>query len=95
MSDALKTGPYDGIEGSHIYHPFRPHSRDKVDKAINLNAWKAWDPPATQETSNLYNQLNGMSATDREAFSKLNLMQYYGAMPVSQFNDLADRDSGQ
>jgi hypothetical protein len=44
---------------------------DKVDKAINLNAWKAWDPPATQETNDLYNQLNGMSATDREAFSKL------------------------
>lgn len=63
---------------------------DKVDKAINVNAWKACDPPATQETNNLYNQLNGMSTTDREAFSKLNLMQYYGAMPVSQFNDLAD-----
>ena len=31
-----------------------------------------------------------MSATDRDGFSKLNLIQYYGAMPVSQFNDLAD-----
>jgi hypothetical protein len=31
-----------------------------------------------------------MSATDPEGFSKLNLIQYYGAMPVSQFNDLAD-----
>ena len=63
---------------------------DKVDRAINVNAWKAWDPSATQGTNNLYNQLNGMSATDRDGFSKLNLMQYYGAMPVSQFNDLAD-----
>jgi hypothetical protein len=95
LSDALKIGPYDGIEGSRLYHPSQPHTRDKVDKAINLNAWNAWDPPATQKTNDLYNQLNGMSATDREAFSKLNLMQYYGAMPVLQFNELADRDSGQ
>ena len=63
---------------------------DKVDRAINVNAWKAWDPPATGETNNLYSQLNGMSSTDRDGFSKLNLMQYYGAMPVSQFNDLVD-----
>ena len=63
---------------------------DKVDRAINVNAWKAWDPPATQETNNLYNQLDGMRATDRDGFSKLDLSQYYGAMPVSQFNDLAD-----
>ena len=44
---------------------------DKVDKAINVNAWKSWDPPATQKTNDLYNQLNGMSTTDRGGFSKL------------------------
>ena len=59
-------------------------------KAATANAWKAWDPPATEETNNLYNQLNGMSATDRDGFAKLDLNQYYGAMPVAQFNDLVD-----
>jgi hypothetical protein len=59
-----------------------------VSKAINANAWAAWDPPALAETDKLYSQLYGMSATDRDNFSKLNLMQYYGGMPVSQFNEL-------
>ena len=67
-----------------------PSIQDRVNRAITTNALAAWDPPATQETNNLYNQLDGMSATDRDGFSKLNLMQYYGAMPVSQFNDLVD-----
>ena len=61
---------------------------DKVDKAITINALSAWDPPAEALTDQLYNQLHGMSATDRDNFSKLDLMQYYGGMPVSQFNGL-------
>jgi hypothetical protein len=42
-------------------------------------------------TNNLSNQFDGTSATDRDGFSKLDLTQYYGAMPVSLFNDLADK----
>lgn len=61
---------------------------DKVDKAITINALSAWDPPAEASTDQLYNQLHGMSATDRDNFSKVDLMQYYGGMPVSQFNGL-------
>jgi hypothetical protein len=75
---------------------------DRVDKAITINALSAWDPPAEASTDQLYNQLHGMSATDRDNFSKLDLMQYYGGMPVSQFNGLRniqqkihDRDASE
>ncbi len=75
---------------------------DRVDKAITINAIAAWDPPAEASTDQLYNQLHGMSATDRDNFSKLDLMQYYGGMPVSQFNGLRntqqkirDRDAAE
>ena len=61
---------------------------DRVDKAITINALSAWDPPAEASTDQLYNQLYGLSATDRDNFSKVDLMQYYGGMPVSQFNGL-------
>jgi hypothetical protein len=61
---------------------------DKVEKAITINALAAWDPAAEASTDQLYNQLYGMSATDRDNFSKVDLMQYYGGMPVSQFNGL-------
>ena len=57
-------------------------------KAATANAWKAWDPPATEETNNLYNNLNGMKTTDRDGFANANLMSYYGAMPVAQLNSL-------
>ena len=49
--------------------------RDRVDRAISINVWRAWDPPATQQTNNLYTQLDGMSATDRVGFSKLDLKE--------------------
>jgi hypothetical protein len=65
-----------------------PGFADTVSKAINANAWAAWDPAASASTDQLYNQLYGMSVTDRDDFSKLDLMQYYGGMPVSQFKDL-------
>jgi len=61
---------------------------DKVDKAITVNGLAAWDPAASASTDRLYNQPYGMSVTDRDGFSKLDLMQYYGGMPVSQFKDL-------
>ncbi|MGA2027100.1 MAG: hypothetical protein ABSH17_08535, partial [Syntrophobacteraceae bacterium] len=75
---------------------------DRVDKAITINALAAWDPPAETSTDQLYNQLYGMSATDRDNFSKLDLMQYYGGMPILQFNALRniqqkihDRDAAE
>jgi hypothetical protein len=52
-------------------------------------------PTGNSKTKDLYNQLDGMSAKDRDGFSKLNHMEYYGAMPVSQFNDLTDEDNEQ
>ena len=45
-------------------------------------------PPATAQTDQLYDNLNGMQYTDRDSFSNLNLMQYYGGMPVGQLNNL-------
>jgi hypothetical protein len=65
-----------------------PSAYSLVDKAITTNAMSAWDPPATDETNQLYDNLNGMQCTNRDGFSSLNLMQYYGGMPVSQFNQL-------
>jgi hypothetical protein len=65
-----------------------PSAYKVVTNAIAANATAMWDPPATAQTNQLYDDLNGMKITDRERFSNLNLMQYYGAMPVSQFNQL-------
>ncbi len=65
-----------------------PSAYNLVDKAITINAMNAWDPPATNETNQLYDNLNGMKDTDRNRFSNLNLMSYYGGMPVGQLNNL-------
>jgi hypothetical protein len=65
-----------------------PSIYGKVDKAITTNALNAWDPPASAQTSQLYDDLNGMKTTDRDQFSKLDLMRYYGGMPLSQLSDL-------
>ena len=65
-----------------------PSAYNVVDKAITTNAMSAWDPPATDETNQLYDNLNGMKDTDRNRFSNLNLMSYYGGMPVGQLNNL-------
>ena len=46
--------------------------------------------PANAQTNQLYDTLNGMKDTDRSRFSNLNLMQYYGGMPVAQLNSLID-----
>ena len=53
-----------------------------VNNAINVNATGMWDTPATDLTDQVYNNLNGMQYTDRDRFANLNLMQYYGGMPV-------------
>ncbi len=70
-----------------------PSAYKVVNNAINTNAMAVWDPPASAQTNQLYDDLNGMQLTDRDRFSNLNLMQYYGGMPVSQFKQLlSDQD---
>ncbi len=66
---------------------------DTVDNVYYKKNLGLWDPPATEQTDQIYDDLNGMQHTDRERFANLNLLQYYGAMPVSQWNSLkADQD---
>ena len=67
-----------------------PSAYRVVNNAINANALAMWDPPATAQTNQLHDTLNGMKDTDRAQFSNLNLMSYYGAMPVAQLNSLID-----
>ena len=67
-----------------------PSAYRVVNNAINANALAMWDPPATAQTNQLHDTLNGMKDTDRARFSNLNLMSYYGGMPVSQLNSLID-----
>lgn len=61
---------------------------DQVDKAITTNALRAWDPPPTEQTQQLYKQLTGMSSSDREGFAQMDLNPYYGGMPATQYYDL-------
>jgi len=63
---------------------------DHITNAINANAFKAWDPPATAQTNQLCDTLNGLKDTDRAQFTNMNLMSYYGGMPVGQLNRLMD-----
>ena len=65
-----------------------PSAYRVVNNAINANATAMWDPPATTQTNQLYDTLNGTKDTDRARFSNLNLMSYYGGMPVGQLNNL-------
>jgi hypothetical protein len=67
-----------------------PSAYRVVNNAINANAPAMWDPPATAQTNQLYDTLNGIKDTDRARFSNLNLMSYYGGMPVAQLNSLID-----
>ncbi len=67
-----------------------PSAYKVVNNAIAANAMAMWDPPASTQTNQLYDGLNGMKDTDRAKFSSLNLMSYYGGMPVSQLNSLMD-----
>ncbi|MGA2404010.1 MAG: hypothetical protein ABSG91_20265, partial [Syntrophobacteraceae bacterium] len=67
-----------------------PAIYDHITNAINVNAFKAWDPPATAKTNQLYDNLNGMKDTARAQFTNLNLMPYYGGMPLAQLNSLID-----
>ena len=67
-----------------------PSAYRVVNNAINANALAVWDPPASAQTNQLYDTLNGMKDTDRPRFSDLNLMSYYGGMPVAQLNSLID-----
>jgi hypothetical protein len=67
-----------------------PSAYKVVNNAINTNAMAMWDPPATDKTNQLYDNLNGMKDTDREQFKDINLMSYYGGMPVAQLNSLID-----
>ncbi len=96
MSDPQRVNAYGEVFkiDSSIY--------DRVDKALTTNALNEWDPPASDETNHLYNSLRGMSVTDRDNFSKLDLMQYYGGLPISQLNGLIrtqqkiqDKDSAE
>ena len=82
VSDPRRLDAYTSIYRSD------PSAYNVVDKAITTNAMSAWDPPATDETNQLYDNLNGMKDTDRNRFSNLNLMSYYGGMPVGQLNNL-------
>ncbi len=82
VSDPRRLDAYNSIYRSD------PSAYNVVDKAITTNAMSAWDPPATDETNQLYDNLNGMKDTDRNRFSNLNLMSYYGGMPVGQLNNL-------
>ncbi len=65
-----------------------PSAYRVVNNAINANALAMWDPPATAQTDQLYDNLNGMKYTDRNRFSNLNLMSYHGGIPVGQLNNL-------
>jgi hypothetical protein len=67
-----------------------PGFSDTVRKAIIANATAMWDPPATDQTNQLYDHLSGMKDTDRAQFSDVNLMSYYGGMPIAQLNGLMD-----
>ena len=80
ISDPRRLDAYNSIYKSD------PSAYNVVDKAITANATSAWDPPATDETNQLYDNLNGMKDTDREQFKNVNLMSYYGAMPVGRLN---------
>ncbi len=65
-----------------------PSAYKVVNNAVNANALAMWDPPATAQTNQLYDTLNGMKDADREQFKNVNLMSYYGGMPVAQLNSL-------
>ncbi len=67
-----------------------PSAYKVVNNAITANAMAMWDPPASAQTNQLYDDLNGMKDTDREQFKNVNLMSYYGGMPVAQLNRLID-----
>ncbi|MGA2936144.1 MAG: hypothetical protein ABSF52_03485 [Syntrophobacteraceae bacterium] len=82
VSDPRRLDAYNSIYKSD------PSAYNLVDKAITTNATSAWDPPSTDQTNQLYDNLNGMKYTDRNRFSNLNLMSYYGEMPVGQLNNL-------
>ena len=61
---------------------------DMVDNVYYKKNLGLWNPPATPQTDQFYDNLNGMQYTDRDSFANLNLMQYYGGMPVSQLDQL-------
>ncbi len=65
-----------------------PSVYDRVDKAIRINAFSAWDPAPTADSNALHDELKGSQYTDRTRFENLNLPSYYGAMPISDLNDL-------
>jgi hypothetical protein len=67
-----------------------PAIYDHITNAININAFKAWDPPATAKTNQLYDNLNGLKDTDRAQFTNMNLMPYYGGMPLAQLSCLIE-----
>ena len=73
-----------------IFHKNDPSIYDHIANAINVNAFKAWDPPATAETNQLYDYLNGMKDTARAQFTNMNLMPYYGGMPIAQLSALIE-----
>ena len=65
-----------------------PSVYDRVDKAIRINAFSAWDPFPTAESNALHDELKGSQYTDRTRFESLDLSTYYGAMPIGDLNDL-------
>ena len=59
-----------------------------VDKAISTNAMGSWDPPASEKTNDLRDELRGMQATDTPGFATLDLTKYYGDLPMHEWTDL-------
>ncbi|MDR3567001.1 MAG: transglycosylase SLT domain-containing protein [Syntrophobacteraceae bacterium] len=69
-------------------HETDPQIYNTVNKAITANALGAWDPPASQKTNDLRDELKGMQATDATRFSGLDLNTVYGDMPMRDWTDL-------
>ncbi len=65
-----------------------PNASGHVDSAISANASGTWDPPASERTNDLRDELKGMQTTDRDRFANLDLMRYYGSVPAAQFQEL-------
>ena len=65
-----------------------PDIYDLINKAITANATNASNPPASEETEKLHNELKGMRTTDRDRFANLDLMHYFGSIPAAQFQEL-------
>ncbi len=67
-----------------------PGIYDWVDKAVRVNALGLWNPAPTAETEQRFRSLQGLQTTDATAFKNMDLLPYYGSMPVDQWSELRD-----